>query len=324
MKGMNRVSVRRKAPLEKDLRIRLQYKGPLGPSGDPPLNVITPELVELNLDSFWLPIKVGFTTKFTAQAEIRGVPGELVAVAPGKVRRSGDRIVIERVTGDIDLAFAAMRGLKCEGSEVFEFCAASTAPAAAATYRKHGPEAVAYLERWFGPMPGRPARVVMVRRKRSSGYARPGYVVLTEAGGTANIGSAKFIAHEFAHAWWSSGDPTTEHRWLSESIAEYVALRYVEHALGVEARDELVTKLQEIAVKAGPLLGHGVRGDVELYNKGPLLLMRLESAIGRTNMDALLARVAKEQPRVTSDFLRVLSAMAGPEAASRFEADLRK
>jgi aminopeptidase N len=322
--GLQRITLQSAGSKSNHVTVRVRYNGLLAPSGDPPLNVISPELVELNLDSFWIPVRMGFTSKFTVDAEIRGVPSDLILVAPGTVRRLGNRVLIRRRTGDVDLAFAAMRGLKCTGSETFEFCAANAPEEVTATYRQHGPAAIAFLERWFGPMPARPARVVMVRRTRSSGYARPGYIVLTEAGATAGPGSAKFIAHEFAHAWWASGDPTTEHRWLSESIAEYVSLRYVEAGFGKESRDELTRKMQRISEKAGPMIGQGPRGDAELYNKGPLLLFRLEELIGRSRMDAMLSRLSKEPPAVTCDFMRALAATAGPEVATKFEAEMRK
>ena len=71
-------------------------------------------------------------------------------------------------------------GLKKVTASGFEFYAPDVEGERAQHYRRHGARALGFFERWFGTMPGRPARVVMVRRERASGYARPGYVVVTD------------------------------------------------------------------------------------------------------------------------------------------------
>jgi len=66
--------------------IRLRYAGPLGPSSDPPMDRISPDDMELNLDSLWIPICAGFGTSSRWDAEIRGVGSDLEVVAPGALR----------------------------------------------------------------------------------------------------------------------------------------------------------------------------------------------------------------------------------------------
>ncbi|HEX2060023.1 MAG TPA: hypothetical protein VHK90_04730, partial [Thermoanaerobaculia bacterium] len=218
----------------------------------------------------------------------------------------------------------AMRGLQTVAADGFELYTADPESELAKLYMRHGTGALQFLESWFGRMPGRPVRVVVVRRPRESGYARRGYVVVSEtrrAGGASAM--AKFIAHEFAHAWWAPVDPNTEHRWLQESVAEYVSLRYVESALGIEARDELLKPKREIAAKATAILGRGVRGDPELYSKGPLLLFELEAKIGRARLDRVLRELAEQPPTETAQFMSALASVAGDEAARDFESRLR-
>ena len=317
------VIVRCQTPPRQDVEVRLQYRGPLAPTGTPPLNLIQPNLVELNLDSFWLPIARGLPP-FTVRADIAGIPPDLGVVANGVVRRSGDHVLISRETGDIDLALVAIRGLHHSVSDGFELYAADLATETARVYLRHGPSIVKFLESWFGPMPGRPARVVVVNRERKSGYSRPGYIVVTESSHGSEAASAKFMAHEFAHAWWHSGNPRTENRWLSESVAEYISLRYIESALGPANRDELLAPKREIAAKAGPMLGAGERTDAELYSKGPLLLFDLENRIGRARLDQLFASLAPHPPAITADFMSALAAVAGAEEAAAFNQEMRR
>jgi hypothetical protein len=320
--GLQRISVRSRMPLRR-VKVQLHYAGPLGATGTPPLNAISKDLVELNLDGMWVPVVEGFTTRFTLHATIEGIPRDLTAIAPGKIERDGRRILIDRAD-DIDVAFVAMRGMNRMSADGFELYAVDPASDLSKLYIQHGTGALAFLESWFGALPGRPVRVVVVRRPRESGYARRGYVVVSEArraGGEAP--TAKFIAHEFAHAWWAPVDPNTEDRWLQESIAEYVSLRYVESALGAAARDELLVRKREIAKTAKAILGQGSRTDAELYSKGPLLLMELEERIGRANLDRVLRELAANPPTVTAQFMEALAKVAGEDAARAFEARLR-
>lgn len=173
-------------------------------------------------------------------------------------------------------------------------------------------------------MPGKPVRIVVVKRERASGYARLGYIVVTDRSRGGDAGTAKFVAHEMAHAWWAPVDPNTEHRWLQESIAEYVALRYIEQAMGVAARDELLAPKREAAATAKPILGGTRWTDAELYAKGPLLLFELEERIGRATLDRVLSALAARPPKVSADFFAVLADLAGAAEARRFEHRLRE
>src|SRR3546814_2406219 len=82
----------------------------------------------------------------------------------------------------------------------------------------------------FGPLP-RKVRMAQVWRERSMGYARTAYTVVTEgrAGnpGDSEVGPARHVAHEIAHAWWMLASPLTDDFWLVESAAEY--MRSEEH-----------------------------------------------------------------------------------------------
>jgi hypothetical protein len=304
--------------------LRLLYSGPLGPTGNPPLNVISPDLIELNLDAMWFPVAEGFTTRFTAKVVLDGVPPDLVIVAPGAIRRSGERVIIERTHEDFDVTFVAMKGLQRRAAQGFELYSFDPSNELSQWYLRHGAAALQFLESWFGDIPGGRVRMVVVRRERISGYARTGYVVVTENSRGGESGSAKFVAHELAHAWWAPVDPGTDNRWLQESIAEYIALRYVEQTLGSAARDELLAPKRETAKAAKPILGGERQTDAELYAKGPLLLFELEERVGRAKLDRVLATLARRPPSVSAEFFRALADVAGADAAQAFEQRLRE
>jgi hypothetical protein len=190
-------------------KLRVRYAGKPSPGGEPPINMITPKLVELSLDGMWVPIRADLEGRFTADALISGLPRDATVVAQGRVSREGAAYRIRRDRPGVDLPLIAAPGLKRLAGGKFELLARDPDNEQARLYRKHAPAALAFLERWFGPVPGAPLRLVIVARERRSGYNRPGYVVFTETGKVEEAGTAKFTAHEFAHAWFSNANATT-------------------------------------------------------------------------------------------------------------------
>src|SRR3546814_13269840 len=89
----------------------------------------------------------------------------------------------------------------------------------------------------FGPLP-RKVGMAQVWRERWMGYARTAYTVVTEgrAGnpGDSEVGPARHVAHEIAHAWWMLASPLTDDFWLVESAAEYMSKRSEERRVGKE------------------------------------------------------------------------------------------
>jgi hypothetical protein len=319
-----KITIRGAASGRTGMRIHLRYGGPLGPSGDPPMNRISKDDIELNLDSLWVPIREGFASKFTWDGAIRGIRSNLRVVSPGRVERSSGQVRLSCSAGGPDIAFVAIRGLRRTEANGFEFYARDLANKQARAFLRQGSGAVKFLEAWFGRMPVRPMRVVMVQRERPGGYSRPGYIVVVDKGTAPESEVARFIAHELAHEWFATGASDTEDRWLSETLSEFIALRYVESAFGRGIRATLLASMRDATKDAGPVLGAGRRSDMVLYQKGPLLLIALEERIGRERLDGLLAGLAPKPPQTTAEFLQALSRTAGEEAAREFEQSMRR
>lgn len=304
-------------------RLRMRYSGPLNPTGNPPLNMITRGLVEMNLDSMWIPIRSDLGGRFTVDARIAGLPPDAVVVSQGDVTAADGEVRIRRTVADLDFAFTAVPNLQRTALADFELYSRDPQSERSQLYLKHGASAISFLERWLGPMPGKPARLVIVPRPRVSGYARKGYIVVTEGAKSSEAGIAKFTAHEFAHLWFSNANATTEHRWLDESMAEYASLRYVEEALGRAAVEEMLAGKREAAAGAKAVQGLS-RGDAELYSKGALLLIDLEQRLGRAEMDQLLAEVALRKIGTTPEFLALLEEFSGQEIKHWFAEELTR
>ena len=69
-------------------------------------------------------------------------------------------------------------------------------------------------------------------------------------------------------------------------------------------------------------MGHGRPNRVQLYAKGPVLLVDLERRIGRPAMDRLMAVMAREPVHTTAIFLKHLTEIGGADAARDFKVAL--
>jgi hypothetical protein len=311
--------------------LHFRYSGPIQAPGEKPL--IDPDQgVEMGFEDAWVPVRPNFGLRFTVDATIRGVPADEVAVAQGQVRHEGDRLIIHRTFTDMDMPFSALTGLKKQAEPDVEVYARNPDGLLETAYRKNAGAIVAYYTKLFGPLPpsALPARLVVLPR-RGAAYERRAYISVGEAtaedlkkvGHIEDWMLATTISHEFAHAWWSYGDPLTENNWLNESLAEYSSLRFTEATAGDAALKARLDPKIERAKKAGPVIGGGRPSSTASYQKGPVLLFDLDHKIGRAKMDELLGVIGRSHPRTTEQFLAALAKVAGPQAAKDFEAALR-
>lgn len=311
-------------------RVRFRYQGPVFAGEKQDRLGYTPDCIEMALELMWLPFVAELNQPFTVDAELRGVPADMVVVAQGEVQHRGDRVRIHRPIADLDFAWTAVRGLKVVSAPGIEFYARDLEDPLVQVLRKHSIEAAAFHQKAFGPLPGGTIRLAVVPRKVGGAYARVGYTIIAEgraAGEPApefsELSRAATVAHEFAHAWWAPADPLSEHYWLAESIAQYSSWRYIEATFGRSSLDADMQKTRAAVKDMGPVLGHGRPSRGVLYAKTPLLIVDLEKQIGRDRLDQVLRTLAQRPPRQTQEFLDVLRNVAGAAAARDFEAWLR-
>ncbi len=119
--------------------------------------------------------------------------------------------------------------------------------------------------------------------------------------------------HEIAHQWWGnvvSSDAISE-VWLTEALATYSALLFLENHLGKDARDRVLAEYRDhllarneagdIVESAGPVvLGERLRSSffpnaarVIMYEKGAWIMHMLRSMMGDTPFLAFLRRLCE-------------------------------
>jgi hypothetical protein len=313
--------------------LTMDYDGPLNePGADEKDNSFSPDVMELNLETMWLPVRLDLSMPYTFDGRIDGIPENKIVVAQGDVVHSGDRVVVHRDTTDFDTPIVATTGLQEVAAPGVEIYARDLNAPFVKIFAKNAGPIMAYYTNLFGPLPpGPPVRLVVVPRN-GGGYERRGFISTPD--GSEDIKRdpnfkewepARFIAHEFSHAWWWDADPMSENYWLAESMAEYSSLRYTQFAFGDGPYQTFVDRKRDSAKTAGPIIGNGGGrpSRIALYQKGPLLLIDLEHKIGRPAMDKLLGILGRNHPHTTADFLKALSDVAGPQAAQDFETALK-
>ncbi|HWE46724.1 MAG TPA: hypothetical protein VG407_11925 [Caulobacteraceae bacterium] len=297
---------------------------------DDPTPALSPQRIELNIEDMWLPAREDLGLAFTADAEITGLPHDLVAISQGRFERRGDRLIIHRAEAETDLPIDGAVGLTMIHSADVDFWAAEQDDPLVAALRRDAFGAAAFYRKLYGAPAIDPVRMVIVPRGDGAGYGERSFVVMPtfrKPGAPTpkfdETSPASFVAHEFRHAWMPNlqGVPTDD-TWLSESVAEYFGLRYVEVTFGVKARDVMLERKRKAATGAGPLIGLGKKpSGAALYQEGPVLLFDLEAKIGRPAVDRVLVR--KDPPLTTQAFSKSLREVAGADVARDFEATLR-
>ena len=330
-KGLNKISFTFDKPPTRPVALRFRYAGPV--NGDDGHARIDPtQGIEVGFEDMWAPVRPNFGLTFTADADIAGIPASQIVVAQGQVSHRGDHVIIHRSFTDMDMPFAALSGKQRSAASGAEVSARHPNGELEPACRKYAGHIVQYYVGLFGALPPQslPERLVVLPRVGAA-YARRAYISMPDGadeerkmGPLPNWMLVATVSHEFAHAWWCHGDPLTEDHWLNESMAEYSSMRFTESIAGAEALKVRIDKKIDPSKTAGPILGKGRPTKAALYQKGPLLLFDLDHQIGRAKMDELLGMVGRQQVSTTAQFLAALAKVAGPEAATAFEAELRE
>ena len=322
--GLQTVTVRFDQPPAAPRRLHFEYEGLAGPIDDP---AVSAQRIELRLERFWLPMRSDLRLPFSVDADIRGLPENIEVTTQGKYHRKGSRLTVHRALSDLDLPIAGTPGMTRTSGEDIEFYTNDPADPLVSVMREHAIGAAAFFRKLYGPPQEGPLRVVVVPRAEGGAYARRNFLVLPNyrkpgeappAFEPAN--PARTVAHEIEHAWMPTPMVGGENYWVSESVAEYMAVRYIASAFGEGERDAMLERKRKAAAAAGSLLTERRPDNAALYQKGPLLLIALAGRIGSDQLDSILTR--RDRPRTHRAFLDLLTAQAGADVAREFEAQL--
>ncbi len=291
------------------------------------INSISPDKVEFTVDSFWQPFDARFDQRVTGHVAI-DIVGDWTPVSSGvaTAREGGFDIAFDRPTADFPITLLTeFRLSETERYQVFD-----TRPGERdlTAFTEMVGFCARYLDARYGELEPLPQASVVIHTRPSSGYARGTLIALTEIGEDVTPSVQRFICHELAHYWASNGNAMTVENWLNESFAEYIGIMAVRAALGEQAYDAQIARLNQRLQDLGPQPSIWTPDDLSRrphavnYVKGPLALAALEARIGAVDFDAFTRRMMVERIATTPDLLDTLEAVAGTDHRDWFEARL--
>ena len=187
---------------------------------------------------------------------------------------------------------------------------------------------IGIYNKWFGEKTN-DISIIETKRSDGGGYARIGGVMLNDIDHKAYFSNreaySRYFAHELAHLWWFKAKTTTWEDWLNESFAEYSALMVLREFYGQQVYDNWIDRKIATIEDTDVIWGFDRNNsDYDMvvkviYNKGPVLLSKLETRIGNEQFIKLCKKLVEKDMRKTEAFLSILSEQEGPEVSQWFE-----
>jgi len=193
--------------------------------------------------------------------------------------------------------------------------------------------------KWFGLFPSRNLTLVQAFPKAQGAisYSAPGLLAISEDvvkfSDDPNF-MPEFLPHEIAHQWFPIQVTlkSQEDGWLAESLAEYLAWRYLQEKSPEHAR-ALVARALRDALAAQPLLPleEGLRlfalpdwqlTYATLYQRGMLVFRTLETVIDRERLDRALREYYRRfagRPASVADFRKICEEVSGRDLGWFFD-----
>jgi len=297
--------------------IRMNYS--LNIPVDPQVNRITPNWVELNIDSFWQPFITSFpaftyTVRLDLDKSFRVLTGDLKKKKKGKV-------VLESRFPRVDIPFCASPTFITSKSDYVQVYASSE-DIPADSVALFADKAMTYLEGYINqPADFKVPRIIAVSPRKDVGYSRKNYIVLSKIKRVSPQRLSAYLAHEFSHYWFSEALLSSKHHWLTESFAEYLSNIYIREAFGQEAFDtEMADKRERIKEEPKTLANFESRPSyLAMYHKGPLVLAGFEDHIGRSAFQQFINDFIDRNVKTNDELFDLIEETLGSEALAKMK-----
>ncbi len=352
--GSPKLSVRLAEPVApgQPFTLRFAYEGVL-PRGQ--LDYITADGILLRDEPRWYPAVD--MSAFTSNDIRITVPLRWEAISSGKLVRTdvtGEGVTTEwKTEGSVSsrsIVAGPQNTWRCYTEETFppayygERVSVQLCPGSLPKeLEKHFFEKVARILSAYGKLVAVPPQAQLrilegfPGARGSVGYSAPGFLVVSRDvmmyAGVPSF-APEFLPHEIAHQWFPI-DVTIEKEedgWLAESIAEYLAWRFL-HDKDPEAARRMVAAAMRDALEPEPLrpLSLGLKlfalepwsaTHATLYQRGMLVFRTLETVIDRERVDRALAEYYRRfhgKSASIADFRKICEEFAGRNLGWFFE-----
>lgn len=310
-----------------DRVVKFTYGGPLFPKKPPmAINTLTPNKIELTVDSFWFPFDARFETDLTADLNVR-IEGDWSAVGVGAVHRTIKGYRFEQDEPALDVSVSLLSNSIKVMADGYVIHDARTYPGAKITELSAALDGcTTYLNGLSGPAGPLPKASIIVTDRPEGGYSRGTLIALTDIENEDEEALRQFICHELAH-YWSKANAGGPENWINEGIADYLANMAVRDAMGTDVFDARMVRYAEQL--SGEILPPIWSPDLTerppyliMYRAAPMALQALEQRMGEAAFAGLMQRVMMDRVRTTPDLLALVEDMSGLATRAWFEAKL--
>jgi hypothetical protein len=325
-------------PKGQPVTVTFEYDGKLSGAEESPVYgikfaAIQPDYAYLMYPARWFPV-YGYTTdRFAADLRIT-VPAGFTVLGSGidSQKAAGEKTTYEfkferrAFPGSIAVVKGAPVKVQEEGVTTSFYFRGEQAEMAQAYGEQIGREMS-----WFTGSFGMPLvanlTVIQTEEGAPNGYAAPGLIFLSPRG-IGRQPNARLLANQISRQWWEQmvSPATRNHLWLTNGLAEYSELLWVEHSAGAGAlasalKDVMVEALTADEIPEHPPVMDAAR--LEDYSpemwaltgaKGAAVLGMLRFAIGDEKFMRALQTYAKEyafKSATTDDFRKVVESVTG-------------
>jgi tetratricopeptide (TPR) repeat protein len=292
---------------------------------------IHPDHAYLLYPARWFPVANYSTGRHTANLRVT-VPSGYKVIAPGLSKSepaAGGNVLYTFQTNQPAFpgSLAVVQGepvtVAAEGVHTaFYF---RDAKAMANAYGQEVGKTMSYFTSLYGLPPQANLTLVETESGAPNGYSAPGILFLSP-GGIGQQPNVRLIANQVARQWWGGliSAATRNHLWITNGMARYSELLYLEHtngpgALGTEAHDVYIDALtmNDVPIIQTPRLeDYSPEFWALTASKGAAVLHMLRYVMGDAAFQKLLKEFPNQhawKPVSTGDFEKVSSAASGQD-----------
>ncbi|MGE5648512.1 MAG: M1 family aminopeptidase [Acidobacteriota bacterium] len=322
-------------PKAQPATVVFDYDGRLTGAEDSPVfgikfAALHPDYGYLLYPARWFPVAGYSTNRFTADLRIT-VPNGFKVLASGLGRQEplgGDRTLFSfkydhpSFPGSLAVVQGDPTRIAAEGVTSDFYFRGDQKPMAAA-YGQEADKIMTYLTGIYGLPPHANLTFIETEDGAANGYSAPGLVFLSP-GGIGKHVAIRLLTNQIARQWWTNmvSPATRNHLWLTNGMARYSELLYLEHtngpgALESEAKDLYIDALtmNDVPINQTPRLeDYSPEYWALTASKGAAVLNMLRYVIG----DQKFEQLVKEFPQkyawnkvTTADFQKAAEAASG-------------
>jgi len=285
----------------------------------------------------WFPINGYTSDRYTSEYAITA-PGEYKVIGSGiETATAGEagkithtfRFSQPSFAGSIALVQGDPARVSSQGATSLLYFRGANRPMAT-PYGDEIGKVMAFLTSIYGLPPQRDLTIVETDGDAPNGYSAPGILFLSSKGiGTRP--NVRLISNQVARQWWGTlvSPETRNHIWISNGLARYSEIMYIEHTAGAAALETEIrdTYIEALTVENPPIIQAGRMEDYSpefwalTASKGAAVVNMLRYVVGEDKFPRILRTLAEQyawKSVSTSDFQKVAEAVAGQDLRSFF------